>query len=79
MLLGLPLAPVRGLVALAEVLREQAEQELYSPSAMRRQLEEVTEERAAGEISEQEEQELQQQILGRVVPSGVQSPDEQAR
>ncbi|HEX6076353.1 MAG TPA: gas vesicle protein GvpG, partial [Micromonosporaceae bacterium] len=67
LLLGLPLAPVRGLVGIAEVLRDQVERELYDPNVARRQLEDVAEQRAAGDISADEEAEQQQQILDRVI------------
>ncbi|GAA0850612.1 MULTISPECIES: gas vesicle protein GvpG [Streptosporangium] len=63
LILGLPFAPVRGLVRLAELLEEQAEQELWSPMAVRRRLEELAEARAAGEISEEEEAQAAEEIL----------------
>jgi hypothetical protein len=65
-LLTLPLAPVRGVVWLAERIRDQAEQELYDPAAIRRQLAQVDEARAAGELSEDEAAELQDELLGRL-------------
>ncbi|MFC0533667.1 gas vesicle protein GvpG [Phytohabitans kaempferiae] len=62
-LLGLPLAPVRGLTALARVLRTQAERELYDPVNVRRRLEELEASAAAGEISGPELAEAQERIL----------------
>ncbi|GAA0321241.1 gas vesicle protein GvpG [Actinoallomurus spadix] len=50
----LPLAPVRGVVWLAEQVQEQAERQLYDPQRIVRLLEEVAEARDAGEISEEE-------------------------
>lgn len=67
LLLGLPLAPVRGLVSVAEILRDQAERELYDPNVARRQVEELAEQQASGEISTDEEAEKQQQILDRML------------
>ncbi|MEU3166650.1 gas vesicle protein GvpG [Streptosporangium sp. NPDC006930] len=64
LIFGLPLAPLRGLIRLAELLQEQAEQELRSPAAVRRRLEELEEARAAGEISEEEEAAAAERILG---------------
>lgn len=58
-----PLAPVRGVAWLAERIQEQAENELYDPAAIRRQLEDVDEARLAGEISEDEAAELEEQLL----------------
>ncbi|WP_156689893.1 gas vesicle protein GvpG [Mycobacterium sp. Marseille-P9652] len=59
----LPLAPVRGVVRLAEVIQQQVEQELHNPANTRRQLEELNEARERGEISPDEEKQVQQQIL----------------
>jgi hypothetical protein len=59
-LLGLPLAPVRGVIALAEVLLEQAEEELRLQT--RRELDQLEERAAAGELSEEEEYEEARRI-----------------
>ncbi len=65
-----PLAPIRGVIALGEVLQRQAEEELYSPANTRRQLEELQEARERGEISADEEKEAQEQILQtRIAPT----------
>ena len=53
-LLTLPLAPVRGVVAVAEQIRRQAEEEFYDPVTIRAELEEVDASRASGELSEDE-------------------------
>jgi hypothetical protein len=52
MILGLPLAPLRGVVAVSRVLQEQAERELYDPARLRRQIEETEAAVEAGEITE---------------------------
>ena len=66
-----PLAPVKGVIALGEVLQRQAEEELYSPANTRRQLEELQEARERGEISAEEEKEAQERILQtRLAPKG---------
>lgn len=83
-MLLLPLAPVRGVVKLAEVIQEQVEQEANNPARTRRQLEELEEQRERGEISAEEEKDAQSQILQtKVAPKtvGKQSdkrPDTQA-
>jgi hypothetical protein len=69
LIFGLPLAPVRGIVALAEVLLEQAEGELRMQA--RRELEELEEKVAAGELSEEEANEAAQQITDRLMSSGL--------
>ncbi|MBM4726874.1 gas vesicle protein G [Prescottella equi] len=63
---GLPLAPVRGLVWIGEVVRRQVEEETTSPAAMRRDLEAIEEGRRSGEISEDEAAQAEDEILHRV-------------
>ena len=53
-ILGLPLAPLRGTVAVAEQIRKQAEGEFYDPGRIRAELERVEEMRQSGELSEDE-------------------------
>ncbi|MBO0691338.1 MAG: hypothetical protein J2P58_00440 [Acidimicrobiaceae bacterium] len=67
LLFGFPLLPVRGLVRLGEILQEQAEQEMRSTGSLRAQLEDIAEKRAAGELTEQEEQEAISAVTRRVV------------
>ncbi len=76
MILGLPLAPVRGVVSLADVIREQVDKELYDPASVRRELEAAEEARAAGEISAEEEAEIQQRALSRLTGSDPAPPAE---
>jgi hypothetical protein len=59
----LPLAPIRGVVALAEVIQRRVDQELNDPATTRRQLEALEEARERGEISPEEEDEAQDEIL----------------
>lgn len=68
-ILGLPLAPVRGVIKLGELLQGQAEQELYGSAQVRRRLEELGEAVAAGEITPEEERRAARELLGRVVES----------
>ncbi|MBM4522884.1 gas vesicle protein G [Rhodococcus hoagii] len=63
---GLPLAPVRGVVWIGEVVRRQVEEETTSPAAMRRDLEAIEEGRRSGEISEDEAAQAEDEILYRV-------------
>lgn len=63
---GLPLAPVRGVVWIGEVVRRQVEEETTSPAAMRRELEAIEEGRRSGEISEDEAAQAEDEILHRV-------------
>jgi hypothetical protein len=76
-IVGLPFAPVRGVIALGQVIARQAEQELNDPATTRRQLEELEQARERGEISAAEESEAQEQILlSRLRPaSGEPKPE----
>jgi hypothetical protein len=71
--LRLPLKPVHGVIRLAELIGEEAEQQLNDPARVRRELEEAQRLRAAGEISDEEladrEQELTSQLIRPAVPS----------
>ncbi|MEU4675301.1 gas vesicle protein GvpG [Amycolatopsis sp. NPDC023774] len=68
-ILGLPLAPVRGVLALGELIRQRVEEELHDPASVRRELEAIEHARAAGEISAEDEAEAQQQALNRLTGS----------
>jgi Gas vesicle protein G len=67
--LGLPFAPLRGVIAIARLLEEEAEQELYSPAQVHQELEEIdrarTEEQLSGEMAEEQEQQVVNRLLGR--------------
>ncbi|MFB4266452.1 gas vesicle protein GvpG [Nonomuraea sp. GTA35] len=58
-----PLAPVRGLMRLGELIQEQIDRELRNPAAVRRRLEEIEAARQAGTITEEEEREAVESIL----------------
>ncbi|MDF2894164.1 MAG: hypothetical protein K0Q46_950 [Rhodococcus erythropolis] len=62
----LPLAPVRGVISLAELIQQQVEDELHNPAVARRALEELEDARAAGRINAEEEARAQQAILDDV-------------
>ncbi|GLZ03375.1 gas vesicle protein [Actinomadura sp. NBRC 104412] len=68
-LLTLPLAPVRGVVWLAEVLQEQAEAQLYDAGRVAAEMRDIADAVAAGQMSEQEaagrEEELVRRLTGR--------------
>jgi chorismate mutase len=66
-LLGLPLAPLRGVIWLAEQVLEQAEEQFYDPARIRAQLEQVDEARRSGELSEEECVEIENELLQRLM------------
>lgn len=78
-ILGLPLAPVRGVIALGEVIQRRVDEEMYNPASVRRDLEETERAREAGEISRDEEAEAQQQVLERLDVPASAEPDEKER
>lgn len=65
-ILGLPFAPVRAVISLGELIKRRVDEEIADPASVRRQLEAAEEARAAGEISADEEAEMQQQALDRL-------------
>jgi hypothetical protein len=66
-LLTLPLAPVRGVVWVAEGLQEQAEDELYDESAIRAGLLELDAARHTGELDEREIAEAEDALIERLM------------
>jgi hypothetical protein len=66
-LFGLPVAPVRGAVAVADQILRQAEDEYYDPDRIRAQLEDVERRRAAGEISDEEAADWEDELALRLV------------
>jgi hypothetical protein len=69
LLFRLPFLPVQGVIRLGELIRDQAEQELHDPAAVRRKLEEAERARAAGQISDAELAQIQEEALGRLIPA----------
>jgi Gas vesicle protein G len=66
-LLTLPLAPVRGVVWLAEQIQECAEEQYYDPANIRVELERVEEARQFGELSEEECAAWENDLLRRLM------------
>ncbi|WP_327151834.1 gas vesicle protein GvpG [Nocardia sp. NBC_01329] len=75
----LPLAPVRGVVWLGEVIQDQVEQQLHSPAAVRREIEEIEAEAAAGRLSDAERDRALREALSRLSrpPGGIPPADEE--
>ncbi|TDE15160.1 gas vesicle protein GvpG [Actinomadura sp. 6K520] len=65
-LVTLPLAPVRGVMWLAETLTEQAEAQLYDPGRIAAEMQQVADEVAAGEITEEEAAEREEELIQRL-------------
>ena len=62
----LPLAPVKGVIWVAERITEEAERELYDPVSIRRQLEELELALEAGAIDEDEYERAESALLERL-------------
>ncbi|MCP2336318.1 gas vesicle protein GvpG [Actinomadura rupiterrae] len=69
-LLTLPLAPVRGVVWLAEVIQEQAEAELYDPGRLAAEMQGIADAVAAGEMSDAEAAEAEEGLIARLRGNG---------
>ncbi|QRP49676.1 gas vesicle protein GvpG [Amycolatopsis sp. FDAARGOS 1241] len=76
---GLPLAPLRGVLALGELIRRRVDEEMHDPASVRRELEAVERARADGEISAEEEAEAQQQVLDRLTRARPPGPSDEKR
>jgi hypothetical protein len=66
-LLLLPLAPVRGVGWVANVLAEEAERELESRESPERALADLEAKRANGEISEEDAEALETELIERMI------------
>lgn len=61
----LPLLPVHAVVRLAEIIQDEAERTLADPATIRRELEQIEQARASGEVSDEEAAELEKEALAR--------------
>ena len=69
-LLTLPLAPVRGTIWIAERLLEEAERELNDPAALEQQLLEAEARYERGEMSADEFEHIEDELLRRLTARG---------
>lgn len=65
-LLTLPLAPVRGTVWIAERLLDEAERQLNDPEAIEQQLLDAEARHERGEITDDELEQIEDQLLRRL-------------
>jgi hypothetical protein len=70
-LLTLPLAPLRGTVAIAELLMAEAEKELNDPARIRAELERVESLRAQGVLGDEEATAWEDELIERLVGGGT--------
>ena len=65
-IVGLPLLPLKGVIWVAERIQEEAEAQYYDPVRIRAQLDEIEEAVRNGTLSEEEGEELEDQLLDRL-------------
>jgi len=86
LVLRLPILPVEGVIRLgqvieeeviklAEVVEDEAQRQLHDPARIRRELEEAQRRRDAGEISEEELTDIQDQLTQAMVTVPVTRPE----
>lgn len=66
-ILGLPFAPVRGTIWIAEQVKEQAEEVLYDPQRIQDELAEVDQARESGALTDEEAAELEEELIERLM------------
>ena len=62
-----PLAPIKGVVWIAEQVHEQAMRELYDPEAIQRALDQVQLDREIGVIDDEEADRREDELLERLI------------
>lgn len=75
-LLGLPAAPLRGTVAVANLILEQAEKEFYEPARIRAELEQVARLRDEGELTDDEASAWEDTLIERLMISSQRAREE---
>ena len=74
-ILGLPTAPLRGTVRIAEVVLQQAEETYYDPAVVRRQLEDVAHAREVGALSDAEADWWEEELVARLMEGAQRERD----
>ena len=63
----LPFLPVQGVIKLGELLQEEAERQLRDPARIRRELDDAQRRYEAGELSEEEFTQIQDELVNTLV------------
>ena len=66
-LLQLPFLPVQGVIKLGELLLEEVERQQHDPARIRRELDEAVRRHDAGQISDEEFTQIQDELAGALV------------
>lgn len=67
LLFRLPFLPVQGVIKLGELIQDEAEQQLHDPARIRRELEQAQRRYEAGEISEEQFTQIQDELATTMV------------
>ena len=67
LLFRLPFLPVQAVIRLGELIEEQAEGEYHDPARIRRELEEAQRQRDAGEITDEELAQIEDELTSIMV------------
>jgi chorismate mutase len=70
-ILGLPFAPLRGTVWLAEQIAEEADRRMNDPAFIRQQLEAVTAARESGDLAPDEADRIERDLVSRLLKRKV--------
>lgn len=79
LLLRLPFLPLQGIIRLADLIREEAEEQYYSPTAARRELEEAERARESGRASEEDVDRAEYDALSRMMAAPGATPAQVGR
>ena len=75
-LLTLPAAPLRGVIAVANQVKEQAESEYYDPARIRAELDQVARLRDRGELTDDEAVAWEDALIERLMISNQRAREE---
>lgn len=75
-LLGLPLAPLRGTIAVADQVLKQAEKEFYDPARIRAELDHVARLREEGALTDDEATAWEDTLVERLMTSNQRAREE---
>jgi hypothetical protein len=70
-LVTVPLAPLRGVVRLAELIQHEAERQLFDPARIQQELTEIDLLKETGAIEEAEADALEEALLQRLTATGT--------
>jgi uncharacterized membrane protein len=70
----LPLLPLQAVIRLGELIGEEADRQLHDPARVRRELEEAQRRWAAGEISDEELAQIENEAASKLLSATTRAP-----